>query len=51
MSVWAALGFMALGVMISEAYNLYAWHKYEQGRQEVLESKRSTARSTNNQYR
>ena len=49
MSIWSALMFMTLGAAVSEVYNLYAWHKYEQGRREVLESRRAAERY-NNQY-
>jgi hypothetical protein len=31
MSIWAALGFIALGAAISEAYNYRIWKKYKDG--------------------
>lgn len=31
MSIWAALGFIALGAAISEAYNYRIWLKYKDG--------------------
>jgi len=34
MSIWGALGFMALGAMVSELYNFRAWGRYREGKQE-----------------
>ena len=31
MNIWAALGFIALGAAISEAYNYRIWKKYKDG--------------------
>lgn len=29
--VWKALGFISLGVIVTEWYNLRMWHKYYEG--------------------
>jgi len=36
-SVWGVLGFIALGVLIAEAYEFHAWCKYQQGKREGRE--------------
>lgn len=33
-SVWGVLGFIALGMLIAEAYEFHAWCKYTQGKRE-----------------
>ena len=32
--VWKALGLIALGMLISEAYNVRCWHTYYKGRRD-----------------
>lgn len=35
MSIWEALGFMALGATIVELYNWRAWRMYREGKSEA----------------
>lgn len=35
--VWKALGFMSLGMLIAEVYNMRAWRRYREGRAEGAE--------------
>jgi hypothetical protein len=32
MSLWGALGLIALGASVAEVYNLQAWRRYREGR-------------------
>lgn len=33
-SVWGVLGFIALGIVLAEAYEYHAWARYKQGKRE-----------------
>ena len=37
MSIWAAFGFVALGMFIAHVYNWMAWKKYYEGKREYNE--------------
>ena len=34
MNIWAALGFIALGMVLAHVYNWLAWRKYYEGRKD-----------------
>lgn len=37
MSIWAALGFIALGMAVAHTYNWLAWRKFYEGKREATE--------------
>lgn len=34
MSIWQAIGFMALGGIVVEVFEIHAWRRYQQGKRE-----------------
>ena len=37
MEIWAALGFIALGMLVAHTYNWLAWRKFYEGKREACD--------------
>ena len=44
MSIWQALGFIAMGGLIVEIFELHAWVRYQQGKREGIGFRRDTTK-------
>lgn len=43
-SIWGALGFMALGMALAQVHNMVAWRKYYEGRGDRYDQQKRNGR-------